>query len=63
MSGQKRVIFAAWLAMAAIQLGVSARCVDAPGLFYDEAIQAAPSLDFLRGQGPSPTWEHSRVSC
>jgi hypothetical protein len=50
MSAGNRVLLAAWLAMAALQLGISARCLDAPGLFYDEAIQAAPSLDFLRGQ-------------
>ena len=50
MSGRNRWIFAAWLAMATLHLGVAARCLDVPGLFYDEAIQAAPSLDFLRGQ-------------
>ena len=50
MSSRKRVLFAAWLVMAALHLGVSARYLDTPGLFYDEAIQAGPSLDFLRGQ-------------
>jgi hypothetical protein len=50
MSAGNRVIFAAWLAMSALHLGVSARCLDVPGLFYDEAIQAGPSLGFLRGQ-------------
>jgi hypothetical protein len=50
MSAGNRVLFAVWLAMAALQLGISARCLDTPGLFYDEAIQAGPSLDFLRGK-------------
>jgi hypothetical protein len=50
MSAGNRVLFAVWLAMAAVQLGISTRCLDAPGLFYDEAIQAGPSLDFLHGQ-------------
>lgn len=50
MFSRNRVLLAAWLVMAALHLGVSARYLDTPGLFYDEAIQAAPSLDFLRGQ-------------
>jgi hypothetical protein len=44
-----RLILVAWVAMGALHLGVSASCSDAPGLFYDEAIQAGPSLDFVRG--------------
>lgn len=41
------------LACAAVALGVAARDLESPGLYYDEVIQAEPALWFLRAE-PSP---------
>jgi hypothetical protein len=49
-----RVRFAvAALACAALGLGIAARDLASPGVYYDEVIQAEPALWFLRGD-PAP---------
>lgn len=39
----------AWLLCAALGLGLAGRGLEVPGLYYDEAIQAGPARDFVRG--------------
>jgi hypothetical protein len=45
-------VVVAWLALCAVHLALSLRST--PGLYYDEAIQAVPAVDFLRGHARSP---------
>ncbi len=46
-----RVLLGAWLALAALALALCARDLSAPGLYYDEVIQAVPASEFLAADG------------
>ena len=41
------ILFGAWLALGALALALAARDLSAPGLYYDEVIQAEPASEFL----------------
>ncbi len=43
-------LVAAWLLCASLALALAARDLEVPGLYYDEAFQAGPALDFVRGE-------------
>jgi hypothetical protein len=45
------LLLAAWLVLCALALGVAARDLSAPGLYYDEVIQADPVREFLDPDG------------
>jgi len=49
-----RILFASWLALAALALAVAARDLSAPGLYYDEVIQAVPASEFLAAGDGQP---------
>jgi len=46
---ERWTLLAAWLLCATLALALAGRSLDVPGLYYDEAIQAGPALDFVRG--------------
>jgi len=50
--GSVIVAVVAWLVLCTIHFPLSLRST--PGLYYDEAIQAVPAVDFLRGHARSP---------
>jgi hypothetical protein len=49
--GGAAIVLAAWLAFCGLALAVAARDLSAPGLYYDEVIQADPVRDFLAADG------------
>jgi hypothetical protein len=50
---ETRILFGAWLLFAAVSLALTARDLSAPGLYYDEVIQAEAAREFLDA-GSSP---------
>jgi hypothetical protein len=50
---ERRILLAAWLVLAALALALTARDLSAPGLYYDEVIQAEAAREFLDA-GSSP---------
>ena len=49
--GGARGLAVAWLAFSAVALALAARDPSAPGLYYDEVIQAVPASEFLARDG------------
>jgi hypothetical protein len=45
------ITLAAWLALGALAFAVAGRDLSAPGLYYDEVIQAEPAREFLAADG------------
>jgi hypothetical protein len=45
------LLFGSWLAFCALALVLTARDLSAPGLYYDEVIQAVPASEFLAADG------------
>ncbi len=46
-----RILVGAWLALCVLSLALAARDLSAPGLYYDEVIQAVPASEFLAADG------------
>ena len=45
------ILFGVWLALGALALAFAARDLSAPGLYYDEVIQAEQAREFLDANG------------
>jgi hypothetical protein len=48
---ETRILFGAWLALGLLALALAARGLSAPGLYYDEVIQAEATREFLDANG------------
>jgi hypothetical protein len=48
---ETRILFAAWLVLGVLALALAGRGLSAPGLYYDEVIQAEAAREFLDADG------------
>ena len=48
------ILCGSWLVLTALALAIAARDLSAPGLYYDEVIQAVPASEFLAAQDGQP---------
>ena len=48
---ETRILFGVWLALCVLALALAARGLSAPGLYYDEVIQAEAAREFLDAKG------------
>ena len=48
---ETRILFGVWLALGVLALALAARGLSAPGLYYDEVIQAEAAREFLDAKG------------